>query len=220
MIRLNQVTKHFLVGSHEVEALQGVDLYIDSGEFVALIGKSGSGKSTLLNLIGCLDRPTSGSYELDGQEVSEMSDSELSAFRSRRIGFIFQNFNLIRHSSSLANVEKPLLYQGYRRDERRARALAMLERVGLRDRIDHRPSQLSGGQQQRVAIARALVTNPSILIADEPTGNLDSATGRDIMSLLLEIQAEGRTVVLVTHDSELASLAKRIVLVEDGRVKV
>lgn len=220
MIRLHQVTKRFHVGSHEVPALQGIDLHICAGEFVALIGKSGSGKSTLLNLIGCLDRPTSGHYELDGRDVSDMSDSELSATRSRRIGFIFQNFNLIRRCSALANVEKPLVYQGCGRSERRMRALAMLTRVGLQDRIDHHPSQLSGGQQQRVAIARALVTDPSILIADEPTGNLDSRTGRDIMSLLHELHAEGRTVVLVTHDPELASQAKRTVVIEDGRVLV
>lgn len=220
MIRLHQVTKRFLVGSHEVPALQGIDLHICAGEFVALIGKSGSGKSTLLNLIGCLDRPTSGHYELDGRDVSDMSDSELSSTRSRRIGFIFQNFNLIRRCSALANVEKPLVYQGSGRSERRMRALEMLTRVGLQDRIDHHPSQLSGGQQQRVAIARALVTDPSILIADEPTGNLDSRTGRDIMSLLHELHAEGRTVVLVTHDPELASQAKRTIVIEDGKVLV
>ena len=220
MIRLNQVTKRFLVGSNEIQALQGINLNIHAGEFVALIGKSGSGKSTLLNLIGCLDRPTSGHYELDGRTVSEMVDSELSSTRSRRIGFIFQNFNLIPRCSALANVEKPLVYQGFGRAERRIRALAMLTRVGLMDRVNHHPSQLSGGQQQRVAIARALVTDPSILIADEPTGNLDSRTGRDIMSLLHELHCEGRTVVLVTHDPELASQAKRIVVIEDGRISV
>lgn len=218
MIQLHLVTKRFIVGSHEVPALRGIDLHIGAGEFVALIGKSGSGKSTLLNLIGCLDRPTSGHYELDGRDVSEMSDSELSSTRSRRIGFIFQNFNLIRRSTALANVEKPLVYQGWGRSERRERALSMLTRVGLQDRVNHHPSQLSGGQQQRVAIARALVTDPSILIADEPTGNLDTKTGQDIMSLLHELHSEGRTVVLVTHDSELASQAKRTVVIEDGRV--
>jgi len=220
MIHLRHVTKKFRVGSHEVHALRGVDLYIGAGEFVALIGKSGSGKSTLLNLIGCLDRPTSGEYVLDGRDVSAMTDTELSNTRSRRIGFIFQNFNLIRRSTALANVEKPLVYQGCGRLERRTRALSVLERVGLQDRIDHHPPQLSGGQQQRVAIARALITDPSILIADEPTGNLDSQTGRGIMALLHELHDEGRTVVLVTHDTDLAAHAHRTVVLDDGRVCV
>ncbi len=219
MIRLQGIRKDFQLGAGPVAALRGVDLCVEAGEFVAIMGKSGSGKSTLLNIIGCLDVPSAGSYRLDGVDVSSMSDAELSAVRSRRIGFIFQNFNLVRRSSARVNVEKPLVYQGVARAQRRARAQDMLAKVGLSDRADHLPTQLSGGQQQRVAIARALVTNPDILIADEPTGNLDSATGSEILALLRQLSGEGRTILMVTHDRDLAGCAQRAVLIEDGLVR-
>jgi putative ABC transport system ATP-binding protein len=207
------------MGSNLVKALVDFDLDISAGEFVSIVGKSGSGKSTLLNIIGCLDTPTSGVYELDTRDVSMLSDKELSVTRSQRIGFIFQNFNLIRRSTAIANVEKPLVYQGKNRRQRKSIAMQVLQRVGLEDRANHFPAQLSGGQQQRVAIARALVTNPSILIADEPTGNLDLATGNSIINFLHELHAEGRTVVLVTHDPGLAKQAQRTIVLEDGKIK-
>jgi putative ABC transport system ATP-binding protein len=220
MIQLRGVTKSYSMGSHSVNALAGIDLNIKAGEFVSIVGKSGSGKSTLLNIIGCLDSPSTGVYELDHRDVSSMTDTELSITRSQRIGFIFQNFNLIRRSSAVANVEKPLLYQGVSKRQRRERALQVLAHVGLEDRAHHFPSQLSGGQQQRVAIARALVTNPSILIADEPTGNLDRATGESILKLLRELHAEGRTIVLVTHDLGVEGQTQRTIHIEDGKVRI
>jgi putative ABC transport system ATP-binding protein len=219
MIRLRGISKSYQMGRNLVKALVDFDLDISAGEFVSIVGKSGSGKSTLLNIIGCLDTPTSGVYELDTRDVSMLSDKELSVTRGQRIGFIFQNFNLIRRSTAIANVEKPLVYQGKNRRQRRSIAMQVLQRVGLEDRANHFPSQLSGGQQQRVAIARALVTNPSILIADEPTGNLDLATGNSIINFLHELHAEGRTVVLVTHDPGLAKQAQRTIVLEDGKIK-
>lgn len=218
MIHLRSIEKTYQVGTTLVRALRNIDLDIRRGEFVSIMGKSGSGKSTLLNIIGCLDAPSSGRYDLAGSDVSSMSDHELSAVRSRRIGFIFQNFNLIRRSTAQVNVEKPLVYQGLRRAERQQCSFKMLDKVGLVGRADHFPTQLSGGQQQRVAIARALVTNPDILIADEPTGNLDTATGNDILSLLRALNAEGRTILLVTHDPGLARHAHRTIVIEDGLV--
>ena len=219
MIRLRRIGKTYQMGSNLVNALVDVDLDIEAGEFVSIVGKSGSGKSTLLNIIGCLDKPSTGSYELDSQDVSKLSDNDLSVARSQRIGFIFQNFNLIQRSTAVANVEKPLVYQGLSRKLRRLRAMQVLKRVDLEDRATHYPSQLSGGQQQRVAIARALVTNPSILIADEPTGNLDLATGNSIIKFLHDLHTEGRTVVLVTHDPALAKQAQRTIVIEDGKIK-
>jgi putative ABC transport system ATP-binding protein len=219
MIRLRGIGKTYQMGNNIVNALINIDLDISAGEFVSIVGKSGSGKSTLLNIIGCLDTPSSGVYELNTRDVSKLSDKELSFIRSQRFGFIFQNFNLIRRSSAIANVEKPLVYQSQSKGQRTQNALQVLERVGLEDRTNHFPAQLSGGQQQRVAIARALVTNPSILIADEPTGNLDIATGNSIISFLHELHSEGRTVVLVTHDPVLAKQAQRTIVIEDGKVK-
>ncbi|WP_426103516.1 ABC transporter ATP-binding protein [Massilia sp. TSP1-1-2] len=218
MIELAGIEKHFVIGGGTLGVIRGIDLFIGKGEFVAIMGPSGSGKSTLLNIIGCLDTASAGSYRLSGDDVSAMDDRELAAIRNRRIGFIFQSFNLIARNSALKNIEKPLIYQGAGAAERSARAASMLERVGLSNRASHLPSQLSGGQQQRVAIARALVTNPDILIADEPTGNLDSATGRDIMGLLREVSGEGRTVVMVTHDPALAAHADRTIHLADGKV--
>lgn len=220
MIRLRSIEKTYQVGPTLVRALRCIDLEIQRGEFVSIMGKSGSGKSTLLNIIGCLDTPNAGEYELAGADVAAMSDHELSAVRSRSIGFIFQNFNLIQRSTARVNVEKPLVYQGLGRAERQKRSIRMLEKVALSDRADHFPTQLSGGQQQRVAIARALVTNPDILIADEPTGNLDTATGVGILALLHQLNAEGRTILMVTHDPELARQAHRTVVIVDGRVQV
>lgn len=216
MIVLRDIEKTFAVASGAVRALSGVNVTIERGEFVAIMGKSGSGKSTLLNVIGCLDRASRGRYELGGADVSHLDDAALSLLRGQRFGFIFQKFNLIGRNTARVNVEKPLVYQGVPPQTRRERALEMLERVGLHDRSEHRPSQLSGGQQQRVAIARALVTNPDILIADEPTGNLDTVTGTEIFNLLKRLNAEGRTLVMVTHDPDLARLAHRTLLIEDG----
>ena len=219
MIELQGIEKSFSVNGGAVNVIRGLDLRIDKGEFVAIMGRSGSGKSTLLNLIGCLDTPSAGQYRLSGQDVALLGDRDLAAIRSTRIGFIFQSFNLIARNTALKNVEKPLLYQGVGKRQRSARAAAMLERVGLADRVGHYPAQLSGGQQQRVAIARALIANPDLLIADEPTGNLDSSTGIEIMQLLRTLSAEGKTVVMVTHDLGLSSYASRIVDLADGRVR-
>jgi putative ABC transport system ATP-binding protein len=206
-------------GSILASALRGIDLLIEKGQYVCIMGQSGSGKSTLMNLLGCLDRPTKGSYLLDGEDVAHMEDTALSTIRGRRIGFIFQSFNLIPELTIVENVEVPLFYQGVPRAERHARANAVLDRVELSDRLTHRPGQLSGGQQQRVAIARALVGDPSLLLADEPTGNLDSTTGRTILRLLDELHAEGRTIVMVTHDEETAKRSQRIVRLRDGLVE-
>lgn len=217
-IELRNVWKIYDLGEVKVEALKGTNLNIDRGEYVALVGPSGSGKSTLMNTIGCLDSPTRGSYLLDGEEVAAMTSDDRAKIRNQRLGFVFQNFNLLARTSAIENVELPLLYAtGISARERRQRALETLQRVGLGNRIDHQPSQLSGGQQQRVAIARALVTRPSILMADEPTGNLDSLTSREVIDLFRTLNEEqGLTVILVTHEQDIAQHAKRIVVLRDG----
>jgi putative ABC transport system ATP-binding protein len=201
-----------------VEALRGVDLDVAEGEFVAIVGPSGSGKSTMMHIIGCLDRPTAGSYRLAGTAVAELDDDRLARLRSRTIGFVFQSYNLLPRTTALDNVATPLLYQGIGRRERDRRATAALERLGLGDRLQHEPTQLSGGQQQRVAVARAIVTDPALILADEPTGNLDSASGRDVLAVLRELHATGRTIVLITHDAEVAAAAERQVHIRDGRI--
>lgn len=218
LIDLQDVTRVYSLGDVEVRALDGVTLSIAEGEFVAIMGASGSGKSTMMNLIGCLDRPSSGRYVLKGHDVSMLSRAELAHVRNSTLGFVFQNFNLLARTSAVENVELPLLYAGVASKERRARAMAALERVGLKDRFEHQPTQLSGGQQQRVAIARALVNRPSVLLADEPTGALDSKTSVEVMALLEELGNSGITVILVTHAADVAEHAKRIVVMRDGQV--
>jgi putative ABC transport system ATP-binding protein len=218
LIEIQDVHKVYDMGEVQVRALDGVTLTIDSGEYVAIMGPSGSGKSTLMNLIGCLDTPTSGSYRLKGNEVAGMSDDDLARIRNGEIGFIFQTFNLLPRSDAIQNVELPLVYAGVPRRERRERAMQALTTVGLGDRMHHRPNEMSGGQRQRVAVARALVNRPSILMADEPTGNLDSKTGEEIMGLMDELHAQGRTIILVTHEEELAVRAARVVRLRDGRI--
>jgi putative ABC transport system ATP-binding protein len=217
VIKLESVKKTYRMGKVEVEALRGVDLLVESGEFVAIMGASGSGKSTLMNIIGCLDIPTSGRYFLDGTDVARLDDDQLAIIRNRKIGFVFQSFNLIPRTTALHNVEMPLIYAGA--SNRRPRALEALEAVGLSNRADHQPTELSGGQQQRAAIARALVTNPAILLADEPTGNLDSASSVEIMKLLIQLnQEQERTIVLITHERDIAAFAKRTVELRDGLI--
>jgi putative ABC transport system ATP-binding protein len=216
VIEMRGIGKVYRSGRLEVEALRGIDLDVDEGDFLSIVGPSGSGKSTLMHLLGCLDRPTSGSYRLAGTDVAGLSDDELARIRNRTIGFVFQSFNLLPRTTALENVAMPLLYGGVRRTERLERAREALERLGLGDRLHHEPSELSGGQQQRVAIARALVSRPAILLADEPTGNLDSTSGADVLGLLHELNAAGTTIVLITHDSDVAVAAKRNVHVRDG----
>jgi putative ABC transport system ATP-binding protein len=216
MIRLEGVVKTYRMGEAEVPALDGVDLAIEEGDFVAIMGPSGSGKSTLMNILGCLDVPTTGRYVLDGVDVSAQSDDELADIRNRKIGLVFQSFNLLPRTTALANVELPLLYG--RQRERRSRALLALDQVGLSQRALHLPNQLSGGQQQRVAIARALVTRPTMLLADEPTGNLDTAASHEIAGMLVRLNESGRTIVLITHEEEIAAFAKRVVRLRDGRI--
>ncbi len=218
MIELQNIIKVYRMGKLEVPALQGVNLSVAEHEFVAIMGPSGSGKSTLMNIIGCLDRLTSGRYVLDGIDVSQMSDNELAEVRNRKIGFVFQTFNLLPRMTSLRNVELPLIYDGIGKRERRERAMEALTAVGLENRAGHRPNELSGGQRQRVAIARALINRPAILLADEPTGNLDSRTGEEIMATFEELNNRGVTVILVTHEPDIAVCAKRIVAIRDGLV--
>jgi len=219
LIDIRDITKVYPMGQEQVHALSGVTLGVERGEYVAIMGPSGSGKSTLMNLIGCLDTPTSGSYILNGREVARMSDDELAAIRNQEIGFVFQTFNLLPRTDALHQVELPLVYSGLARKERRERAVASLAAVGLGDRMSHHPSEMSGGQRQRVAIARALINNPSILLADEPTGNLDSQTGAEIMILFDELNARGNAIVVVTHEENIAAHARRIVRLLDGKVR-
>ena len=218
VIDLQTIHKNYRMGSETIRALNGVDCRIDANEYVAIMGPSGSGKSTLMNIIGCLDRPSTGEYWLAGENVSKLNDKALARVRNRMIGFVFQTFNLLSKSNALQNVETPLLYSGIGRRERRNRALEALERVGLGDRTFHKPSELSGGQRQRVAVARALVNDPAILLADEPTGNLDTRTGEDIMALFEELYSAGQTIILVTHEPEIAVRAKRHIHLRDGEV--
>jgi putative ABC transport system ATP-binding protein len=218
LIHTRNLVKTYHMGGGEVRALDGVSLDIDKGEFVAVMGPSGSGKSTFMNVIGCLDRPSAGQYALDGKNVSELAGDELAAVRNRSIGFVFQQFNLLARTPAVENVELPLVYAGVGKKERTEKALRMLERVGLSDRTDHHPAQLSGGQQQRVAIARALVTEPLLILADEPTGALDSKTSLEIMALLQALNRQGMTVVLVTHEPDIARFARRILAFRDGHV--
>jgi len=218
MIRITNMSKIYTMGDNKVNALNGINLHISPREFVAIVGPSGSGKSTLMNMLGCLDVPTSGSYLLDGQEVSRLKDDQLAEIRNFKIGFIFQKFNLLPKLSALENVELPLIYQGIHGKEARVRAIEALSTVGLKDRMNHKPNELSGGQQQRVAIARALATKPPVLLADEPTGALDSKTGLEVMGILKELNSEGNTIILITHDNDLAAEAKRIVRIHDGEI--
>ena len=219
ILTMENIVKTYKMGDEQQTVLKGIDLQVDKGEFVAILGPSGSGKSTLMNIIGCLDTATSGTYHLHGRDVSALSESELARVRSKEIGFIFQSFQLLQRQDALQNVELPLIYAGMSGHERAARAQQMLERVGLKDKMHHFPNQLSGGQQQRVAIARALITKPAIVLADEPTGNLDSKTSAEVLGLIKRTSAEFRqTVVMITHNDDIARLADRIVRIEDGRI--
>jgi putative ABC transport system ATP-binding protein len=218
LIEMREIEKTYVVGEEKVRALRGVTFSIDRGEYVAIMGPSGSGKSTLMNLIGCLDTPTGGSYLLNGQTVEGLADDELARIRNKEIGFVFQTFNLLPRTNALHQVELPLVYSGLARKERLERATLAIERVGLTDRMHHNPNELSGGQRQRVAIARALVTRPALLLADEPTGNLDSETGEEIMRLFRELNEQGNTMILVTHEEDIAAHARRIIRIRDGRI--
>lgn len=219
MITLKEITKIYSTGDIQVAALRGVDLHIDRGEFVAITGPSGSGKSTMMNILGCLDRPTTGEYYLDGEDVSRVSGNQLAEIRNRKIGFVFQGFNLLSRTTALENVELPLLYAGVPPKERRERAIHSLESVGLGDRIHHRPKELSGGQQQRVAIARALVTQPAIILADEPTGNLDTRSSIEVMAIFQKVHNEGNTVLIITHEPDIVQYTRRMIYFRDGKVE-
>jgi putative ABC transport system ATP-binding protein len=218
LIEIRDLVKTYVMGSVQVKALDSVSVDVDRGDYMAIMGPSGSGKSTLMNLIGCLDTPTSGSYRLNGRLVNELSDDELARIRNKEIGFVFQTFNLLPRTAALENVEVPLVYAGVPRHERRRRATEMLARVGLGDRMHHQPSELSGGQRQRVAVARALINDPSILLADEPTGNLDTRTGEEIMELFDHLNQDGNTIIVVTHEEEIAAHTRRALRLRDGRV--
>ena len=220
LLQLRGVTKTYLMGEITVQAVRGVDLDVQEGDYLAIIGPSGSGKSTLMHIIGCLDIPTTGTYTLAGVDVAGMGELQLAQVRNRRIGFVFQAFNLLPGMSALRNVELPLMYAGVSRADRRARAVRALERVGLGDRIDHKPNELSGGQQQRVSVARALVTEPDLILADEPTGNLDSASTEELLGLFRELHDSGRTIVLITHEHDVANQASRVVAMRDGQAEV
>jgi putative ABC transport system ATP-binding protein len=219
LIETRDLWKTYVMGTEEIHALRGVSIEIERGEYVAIMGPSGSGKSTLMNLIGCLDTPSKGTYLLNGKQVSEMNDNELARIRNEEIGFVFQTFNLLPRASALQNVELPLVYAGVTSKDRQVRAKAALDKVELTSRMTHRPNELSGGQRQRVAIARALVNNPSILLADEPTGNLDSKTGAEIMALFARLHDAGNTIILVTHEAEVAAFARRAIHIRDGQVE-
>jgi len=219
LIKITNIKRNFSLGNETVYVLKGIDLEINKGEYVALMGPSGSGKSTLMNLLGCLDTPTSGTYILNGKDVSKMKDDELAEIRNKEIGFVFQTFNLLPRTTALDNVALPMIYAGYSKSDRVARATDVLKQVNLADRMDHQPNQLSGGQRQRVAIARALVNKPSIILADEPTGNLDSKTSVEIMKLFGDIHANGNTVILVTHEEEIAAYANRVIRLRDGLIE-
>jgi putative ABC transport system ATP-binding protein len=218
LIDMRGIAKDYEMGEAAVHALRGINLEVEAGEFLAIVGPSGSGKSTLMNLIGCLDRPSSGEYFLDGRKVDELSDDDLARIRNKSIGFVFQTFNLLPRTNCLHNVELPLLYSSVGRRDREAKAMQMLKRVGLGDRVDHNPNELSGGERQRVAIARALVNDPTIVLADEPTGNLDSRTGSEIMAIFSDLNREGKTIVLVTHEKYIADYSRRVIYLKDGRV--
>jgi putative ABC transport system ATP-binding protein len=218
MISMRQIRKVYSTGRVEVEALKAINLDIGSNEYVAVVGPSGSGKSTLMNILGCLDTPTSGEYVLSGEAVAGLDRNRLAEIRNRHVGFVFQNFNLLPYASALENVELPLLFAGMATKERRERAEAMLERVDLKDRMDHKPTELSGGQMQRVAIARALVNHPAMILADEPTGNLDSSSGKGIVGLFDELHAGGQTIVMITHDAAVAKVASRVIHIRDGEI--
>ena len=219
IIEVKNLARHFKVGSELIKAIKQIDLSIQQNEFVALMGQSGSGKSTLMNILGCLDTPTDGSYTLNNHQVSELKDNDLAEIRNKEIGFVFQTFNLLPRSTALENVMLPLVYAGISNEDREKRALKALDKVGLADRVNHRPNELSGGQRQRVAVARALVNNPSIILADEPTGNLDSATSIEIMALFQDIHKNGNTVIIVTHEEDIAQYTHRIVRLKDGEVE-
>ncbi len=218
MIELSNITKSYRMGDIELNVLNGVSLAVQKGELIAIMGPSGSGKSTLMNIIGCLDRPTSGIYRFENREISSLTDDELASVRNSKLGFVFQTFNLLPRFSALKNVEVPLIYSGASARQRRERAIPLLQKVGLGERMEHKPTELSGGQQQRVAIARALVNNPPVLLADEPTGNLDSRSGEDILNILTGLNDQGVTMIIVTHDQNVAARCKRIITLKDGQI--